>query len=275
MHDLLNNRQLLSAEISRELEKYTKQLPLSGNVPDKQARTLDALGTELWNVSAGLIHDDIQRDPRPKATDPVHQAALIRAFAFLLLDTADPTQSSKKKSEDVQTRIITVALRATRLCLDKNELDLAMIVLERCSQRIPDERDEDTLLQMAMDPSEDRETFETTIKDLTSEFYLLRLLHSWKSARLDLAEHYHAKVKLSRTSPTSNLAVKAADLFYEIARSLSKLSKPDDAVKWFERAWGVSDQVSPDHLSQEGAELLMSIGVSFGESFLQFRVAAC
>ncbi|KAK4506953.1 hypothetical protein PRZ48_000686 [Zasmidium cellare] len=267
LHDLLNNRQPMTADTSRELERHMKQLPLNGSVLGKQARTLDALGTELWNISAGLINDT-QRDPRPKATDPTQQGVLIRVFAFLLLDSANPSQSSKKKSEDLQTRTLTVALRAARLCLDKNELNLALRVLERCSPRIPESQEEDVLFQMDTDATEDRQTFETTMKDLKGEFYLLRLLHSWKSARLDLAEHYHAKISLSGTSPTSNLAVKAADLFYEIARSLSKLGKQDDAVKWFERAWGVSDQVSPDHLSQEGAELLMSIGVSFADVLL-------
>lgn len=232
-------------------------------MPGKQARTLDALGTDLWNAAASLIND-IQRDPRPRATDPALQGVHIRVFAFLLLDTADCTQFSTRKSEELQIRTTTIALRAARLALDKNELALAMTVLERCGERIPNQHEEDELFHMTRSPSEHRQTFQSTMKDLTSEFYLLRLLHSWKSARLDLAEHYYAKVVLSNASPNNNLEVKAADLFYGLARSLSKVNKQNDAVKWFERAWGVLDQVSPEHLSQEGAELFMSIGVSFG-----------
>lgn len=264
LHDLLGNRQTLSSDISKELERHTKQLPINGKVPGKQARTLDALGTDLWNAAAGLIND-VQRDPRPKATDPALQGVQIRVFAFLLLDTAQATQVSTKKGDELQIRTITIALRAARLALDKNELALAMTVLERCGERIPDEHEEDELFHMARGPSEHRQTFQSIIKDLTSEFYLLRLLHAWKSSRLDLAEHYYARVVLTDASPNSHLEIKAADLFYELARSFSKLDKQDEAVKWFERAWGVSDQVSPENLSQEGAKLFMSIGVSFGE----------
>lgn len=263
MHDLLGNRQPLSNEICQELERYTKQLPINGKVPGKQARTLDALGTELWNAAASLIND-IQRDPRPKATDPALQGVRIRVFAYLLLDTAESTQVSSKKSEELQIRTITIALRVARLALDKSELALAMTVLEKCGDRIPDQHGGDALFHMTSGLSEHRQSFESTMKDLTSEFYLLRLLHSWKSARLDLAEHYYAKVVLPGASSSSNVEVKACDLFYELARSLCKMDKQSEAVKWFERAWRMSDQVSPEHVSQEGAELFMSIGVSFG-----------
>lgn len=244
-----------------------KQLPLQTNPPGNKARTLDSLGTELWNVSAGLINET-QGDPRPKATNPVRQGVLVRVFAFLLLDAANSATSraSQSKSEELQTRTLTIALRTARLCLEKDELPLAMKVLERCKQNIPDGQDEEHLMQMTSGPVEQQQTFESILKGLTSEFYLLRLLHAWKSSRLDLADHYYPQVILTGTSPTSSLQVKAADLFYEIARAFAKLGKQDDAVKWFERAFGVWDQVNPECVSQEGAELRLSIGVSFGKS---------
>jgi hypothetical protein len=160
-----------------------------------------------------------------------------------------------------------VALRTARLCLDREELDLASTALQVCSDFVPIETEETVpLIRITDDPKNDDPADKHGFSSLVMEYYLFRMLHSWKSQRLDLAEHFYSKIPASSSSAHYELAFKKADLLYDIARSLVKAGQLEVAANWFERALSTLDGCDTQAVSQDVEELRLCIGVSFGRS---------
>lgn len=95
---------------------------------------LDKLGTELWNLSTRLRRDEPAlssdfRDDKPRNSSIV---GLLRAYAFLLLDSAG-SQMVKGRERKSCVRLMKVALKAAKICVSANELDIATKVLERAA----------------------------------------------------------------------------------------------------------------------------------------------
>lgn len=160
--------------------------------------------------------------------------------------------------------MLKVALKAARLCLDKNELGHAQTALQTCSQYTKEEESE-SLMQLAQIEN-DADDRVLTLRELTGEYFLLRLLHSWKSDRPDLANLFYSKLRLPGQIQFPNLALKTAVLFYDFAKSLSSEEKRDDALKWYERAFSALAACRAEALDQDSAELLLSIGISFSKA---------
>jgi hypothetical protein len=99
---------------------HIRALPLrhtgysSGNQDD-----LDLLGTDLWNLSTRLRREEAIADRTP--------LYLLRVFAFLLLETA---HHAHKGTAQNCVRLLKVALRAVKGCLDCGLLEFAGKVLE-------------------------------------------------------------------------------------------------------------------------------------------------
>lgn len=96
---------------------------------------LDKVGTELWNLSTRLRRDDAEHEGRNKedATRKSRILCLLRAFAFLLLDSVDG-QGTKGRQRKGCIRLMRVALKAARVCIEGNELSNAIKVLERAAE---------------------------------------------------------------------------------------------------------------------------------------------
>jgi hypothetical protein len=95
---------------------------------------LDRLGTELWNLSTRLRRDDPQLNGKSRE-DVEHRnraLVLLRVFAFLLLDSAGG-QGSRSRERKTCIRLMKVALKAAKVCIERDELESAVKVLERAA----------------------------------------------------------------------------------------------------------------------------------------------
>ena len=96
---------------------------------------LDKLGTELWNQATRLRRKD-ESDIDAKSEDATahkfHILPFLRAYAFMLLDSAGG-RGPKGRQRKNCIRLIKVALKAARVCIEGNELGVATKVLERAA----------------------------------------------------------------------------------------------------------------------------------------------
>lgn len=122
------------ATLLEELQVHICGLPLpsSSAIAAKQDE-LDRIGTELWNISTRLKREDSSnpsnKDVVSRRTRPL---CLLRVFAFLLLDTAGG-QATTAQEWTQRTRLMKVALKAAKVCIENNELESATKVLERAA----------------------------------------------------------------------------------------------------------------------------------------------
>jgi len=95
---------------------------------------LDKLGTELWNLSTRLRRDESGPDGRAKeeATRKNRVLCLLRVFSFLVLDSAAAQAKGRPRKSCI--RLMKVALKAARVCIDSNEMSNATKILERAAE---------------------------------------------------------------------------------------------------------------------------------------------
>jgi hypothetical protein len=118
-----------------DLQTQIRGLPLlpSSSLTARQDE-LDGLGTELWNLSTRLRRDEPTTDG--KARDDVEEKTralcLLRAFSFLVLDTATAHATGRPRKSCI--RLIKVALKAAQVCIASKELSHATKILERAAE---------------------------------------------------------------------------------------------------------------------------------------------
>jgi hypothetical protein len=117
-----------------DLQAHVRTLPLqASSIVTAKRDELDRLGTELWNFSTRLRRDDKPDDGNKGELARRNQRlCLLRVFAFLLLDTVGGHATKTRESKHY-IRLMKVALKAARVCIDNNELSSATKVLERAA----------------------------------------------------------------------------------------------------------------------------------------------
>lgn len=122
------------ATLVRDLNNQIRVLPLQVKSTVKHGE-LDKLGTELWNLSTRLRHDETKSNEVTGdiVVSRTRALCLLRAFSFLLLDSAgrQGTRSCPRKS---CIRLLKVALKAAKVCINGNELGIATKALERAAE---------------------------------------------------------------------------------------------------------------------------------------------
>lgn len=132
---LVNNSDDLTLN---ELETQIRGLPLQPS-PIVTARQdeLDEVGTELWNLSTRLRRDvaAIGTDGKEKEEIACRKRSLclLRAFSFLILDSAGG-QTKKRHQRKSCIRLMKIALKAAKVCIDSKEFSSATKVLERAAE---------------------------------------------------------------------------------------------------------------------------------------------
>ena len=216
---------------------------------------LDVQGTYLWNASSNLF--DLKGGS--------NLAVLIRVFAFLLLETANDAYAEHTKDRNRQIRLLKIALKTSQLCMDRNELELAFTALERCSDHVA------AVCEPSVDKSVSPKIHENNAGDypitrsLEREYYILRILHCWKSGRLDLADHFSMKLNSGEVSGTKEFATRVANLFHCLGESLSQANKLKISVTWLERALSILDSLDCESRDRESVENYLAISSSLGE----------
>jgi hypothetical protein len=189
---------------------------------------------------------------------------ILRTFAFLLITTAHRATARRSKDHDQQIRNFGIGVKATRSCLDRDELELALKLLESCAEHVSTADVESPLVRIANDMDEEVER-KTKLAILNSKYYLLRMTHAWKSDRLDLAEHFFNKFSSCATNHAPTVAEMAAELCLDAGRSLSKRGPSETSIKWLERAISILDGCDIEQLSLDAGELRLSIVTAVGE----------
>lgn len=229
-----------------------RSFPLASSpaVTNKSAE-LDQAGVALWNASTSLLRrsEDPRRRPSSQQQQQplIHQAALLRTFACLLLDASYSSSSRCLKNPQQRVRTFKITLKAVRFCLEHNELPLTQKTLERCSDYAIAVEEATPVIQPAGEG--EGTNSDVLLKRLAQEYYLLRVMHSWKSDRLDLAEHFYNK---TRTLIGTDLAGNAAELYHVIGTSLMKQQVLPQAKSWLGRA---AETLEACNVEQEGVDL--------------------
>lgn len=143
-----------SAILSNELSTHIEALPLTSAAASDKKVELDRVGTDLWNLSTHL-----RRDERSSSGQ---LPCLLRVFAFLLLDSIQP---GVRCGAHNCVRLLKVALKTAKACLDTAQLELCAKSLERAA------RYEEELSKPAANegPVEG-----LSYKKLRAEYYILR-----------------------------------------------------------------------------------------------------
>ncbi|KAF2872932.1 meiosis protein SPO22/ZIP4 like-domain-containing protein [Massariosphaeria phaeospora] len=252
------------ARLSDDLQTQIRSLPLpaSSTVAVKQDE-LDRQGTELWNLSTRLRRDDEPPNGRTKEEVCRHHRAicLLRVFSFLLLDSAGG-QATQGRERKTCIRLMKVALKAARVCIENNDMQSATKVLERAADY------QETLSQEA----DDERSAEAALGHrLRVEYFALRTTLAWRQDRMDIAEHMFAKSKQLTHTLALSTAETVADLLFEMGKDLSAKRNYELAVRWLERAYDVLGEQDLELLSPEAGELRLSIMQSLIQVYMKLK----
>ena len=155
-------------------------------------------------------------------------------FAFLLIDASRCTSPKRLGDDNQAARTFKVALKTCRFCLDHENLELALKVLERCADYVSAVEETQPIVRITEGPDEDKHDRQLTMKRFVVEYHLLRITHAWKTERYDVAELFFSKVGYETLVESTTLAEKAADLFHEAGRFMARKKAIEPAVVWCE-----------------------------------------
>ncbi|KAL7773732.1 hypothetical protein CFE70_003699 [Pyrenophora teres f. teres 0-1] len=238
-----------------DLQNHIRGLPLLASpvVAAKQDE-LDRLGTELWNQATRLRRNHFVVDEQPKDAMSFESRGtpFLRAFSFFLLATAGG-HGTKGPQRTSCVRLIKVALKAARVCIEANELQIATKVLE-CAAEYQAILSKET-------EGEHREEVEL-VEGLRAQYFAMRMTLAWRQDRMDVAEHMFSKCKQLKTALTSAAAESLADLLYEIGKGALAKRSYEIACRWLERAYDVLGEQDQEMLSPEVGELRLSTMLS-------------
>ncbi|KAF1997925.1 SPO22-domain-containing protein [Amniculicola lignicola CBS 123094] len=245
-----------------DLQNHMRGLPfpVSSTVTAKHDE-LDRVGTELWNLSTRLRRDDEHRKGRTKDGDARHKQTLcqLRVFAFMLLDSAGG-QATKNRTSKVCIRLIKIALKAARVCVENGELGGATKVLERAA---------DYQEALGKEGDGEKEEQKQVGERLRMEYFAVRTMLAWKQDRMDTAEHMFSKSRQLRCALDPSAAESFADLLYEMGKDLLGKRNYEGSVRWLERAYDILGEQDLQMLSPEVSELRLSIMQSIVQAYMK------
>ncbi|KAJ4297875.1 Transcription factor [Kalmusia sp. IMI 367209] len=194
---------------------------------------LEKLGTELWNLSTRLRRDEGQHNGRSKdeTTQKNHALCLLRVFSFLLLDSAG-SQSIKGRERKNCMRLMKVALKSAKVCIENNEVEGATKVLERAAEY--------------------QELLGQNVDGLDGGSRIRRAAPPGIFCSTDCSES-------------------VADLFYEMGKDLLGKHSYEAAIRWLERASDIIGEQNLEMLSSEAGELRLSIMQSITQAYMKLN----
>ena len=125
---LANNIDLSSDTLVQDLRARIPFFPIE-NLPSKHRAGFETKGTELWNLATRFHRDNDAQDKGN--ADRSAKVALLRVFAFSMLNDAATSRMRKVKQEATCSRILKVAFKTIKACVDADELEFAGKVASR------------------------------------------------------------------------------------------------------------------------------------------------
>ncbi|OQO08372.1 hypothetical protein B0A48_06242 [Cryoendolithus antarcticus] len=254
----------VTTNVCAELKSRVQQL-WTLSLPPQIIRPIDFdhIGTRIWNYATNLIRatsssDGVEQDGQ----DSVARSCVpLRAYAYLLLDLATETVTGDSQ----HLRLFKIGLKSTRYCLTHESPEIAMHLLEKCSIYATRLEDAQPAIVFNDDGDSDRRS---EVEDLVTELWLLRMLHSCKVMRSDLAEHFFAKVNAG-LSASAVLSYMAAEICYDASRSMTKHGRSRDGSQWLERAVSLLESDSIADLDRDTEDLRISVAVALVGALLE------
>ncbi|KAL2219458.1 meiosis protein SPO22/ZIP4 like-domain-containing protein [Thermoascus aurantiacus ATCC 26904] len=203
------------------LDNHLRRLPLpsSSSLTVSSRLQLDSTGTALWNACSRLTG---LADGKEMEEDKLSLLCRVMTFAFLLLESS---ASSDGNGGSENIRVLKVALRAARFCLETTQLSLSLKVLEIAAMRVG-------FLEKACHSIQ-----EDLTQALSAEYYMLRIILSWRQDKPDIAEYMFSKIPESTVKKDPKIAEKLADVCYDIGKWALANRKADLSITWLERAY--------------------------------------
>ncbi|CAN9168411.1 unnamed protein product [Alternaria alternata] len=253
------------ATLISELQTQMRGLPLqaSSTLTAKQDE-LDKLGTELWNQATRLRRKDesnIDAQSEDVTAHKFHILPFLRAYAFMLLDSAGG-RGPKGQQRKNCIRLIKVALKTARVCIEGNELGVATKVLERAA-------DYEDVLGKRDEGGDERDG--ELADGFRAQYFAVRTTLAWRSGRMDMVEHMFRKCKEFGKSFNATTTEQLADLLYEIGKAALAKRDYEIAARWLERAFDVLGEQDLDMLSPEIGELRLSIMQSLVNAYMKTK----
>ncbi|KAM0719528.1 hypothetical protein Q7P37_003658 [Cladosporium fusiforme] len=261
----LNDRVSISTNTIAELKTFVEQpFPSHGSVSfARSCSEFDIRGSYLWNAATKIIRDVDEDDRSTSKPDLLRFGVLLRTYAFFMLDAAHDAASRRTRDIDQRVRILKIALKASRCCLDNGDVRLAFRIIETASNYVAAWEETTPVIRVTDSIANDEDFI---IQRLKCDFHLLRMAHASKSGRYDLAEHFFLKAKINGDTIPDDLLEDAAGICFDIGRSQLQLESSDNAILWLERANELLNSEALASLSLQNEDLRLAIVASLIEA---------
>ncbi|OBW67827.1 MAG: Uncharacterized protein AUREO_021010 [Aureobasidium pullulans] len=236
--------------------------------PTAKAMDFDRLGTQIWNAA---IHLSDQSSPMLKTWPQLEPQ--LRVLAFFLLDAAQRcyVKHGNKKSSQNLVRVFKTAMKAARICINANALDLCTRLFEKVADHVEHKQDPPPEHKKDKQESEADEM----LKELTADYYLLRATASWKQDKPDSVTFWLARVLLlPNRADLLRLAEKKVDLTYEVGKAALKKKQFDIAARWLEQSYSIFDDIDQEMLSSDFCDLRLVVTLDFARALVGVGDAA-
>ncbi|KAK4866066.1 hypothetical protein LT330_008806 [Penicillium expansum] len=200
---------LLSPNTIYRLDSDLNSNPFCVSVNTANRQQLDTIGTLLWNDCTNLI---ISRGHNP---EDVLLLGKVRALAFAILNMAVLPDLIGS------IRALDLALKAAHICIVNQQLEIALNILSVAALRLASVQPAHLGLNPAINCT------------LTTRYFLLRIRLAWLHNRVDIAEHFFAKLPTPIMTNDEELIFETCFIIGDsaLARRL-----PDIAITWLQRA---------------------------------------
>ncbi|THY47967.1 hypothetical protein D6C98_06905 [Aureobasidium pullulans] len=256
----------INAVTLKELAALTERTCL--RPPTAKAMDFDRLGTQIWNAA---IHLSDQSSPMLKTWPQLEPQ--LRVLAFFLLDAAQRcyVKHGNKKSSQNLVRVFKTAMKAARICINANALDLCTRLFEKVADHVEHKQDPPPEHKKDKQESEADEM----LKELTADYYLLRATASWKQDKPDSVTFWLARVLLlPNRADLLRLAEKKVDLTYEVGKAALKKKQFDIAARWLEQSYSIFDDIDQEMLSSDFCDLRLVVTLDFARALVGVGDAA-
>lgn len=227
--------------------------------PPHKAIDFDKLGTQLWNAAIRL-----KDQSSPIFTTWPRLESQLRVLAFIQLDTAQRAyvkHGSKKSSQNV-IRVVKTGIKAARMCINANELNLCIRLFEKVAEYVEHQQAPPTDFKRNNEENEAQDM----LKELTADYYLLRGTAAWKQDKPDTVAFWLMRVILHpERADMLHLAEKKADLTYEVGKAALKKKQFDNAVRWLSQSYEVFDDIDSELLSSDCCDLRLVVMLDLGK----------
>ncbi|BFZ64485.1 sporulation-specific protein 22 [Saitoella coloradoensis] len=216
------------------------------------ADEMDGLGTELWNLSTKVSRDD-NFDKKV--------ACLLRVVAYLLIESG--RRESTGKDTEGAFRILKIANKAARACLDSNALSLATKILERGAA-----------FQRDLSIAPKCGSLEAEHARCSSEFFVLRTRLAMRQGNAGVGEYMYSKSTTPELLPhllTHTLESIASTTFTigtDLLRNASNPTDKNEGIKWLRRSYDLLMR-EEERLSEEGQELKGGVMHNLAKAYLR------